>query len=259
MAVRLARSNTSTALTGSHPVPSVLPAADDGDSKGLKGAGAGGGGSAGSLAGTTHPLRIETPYYTATVPVWLDLIPDLVRETAGPESSSLVGSEGAEPTPPTVEHPADEWARTFLSPEAAEVREALGGVCVVFAFPSSSSSNRATGSRERQSTEALLGAVGRVVQQGLGGLDWDGVALAIGVGPGAGETGQLSDEEEAWIEDLCAEVLGGGVEFIHVRSLGAGFSASRKAGNASSSLEDSEGRNQYGGKPASDSSLCDGT
>ncbi|KAK1825890.1 hypothetical protein QBC39DRAFT_400070 [Podospora conica] len=56
-----------------------------------------------TLAGTTHPLALTTPYYTATVPIWLDLVTD----------------------------PA-EWTASFLAPEAKEVLDALGGVVVVF-------------------------------------------------------------------------------------------------------------------------------
>ncbi|SPQ21506.1 b3b5f76b-8582-409c-a23d-ebb554fc2673 [Thermothielavioides terrestris] len=55
-----------------------------------------------SLAGTTHLLPLRTPYYAASVPVWLDL----------------------------VASPA-EWAASFLSAEAREVLEVLGGVLVV--------------------------------------------------------------------------------------------------------------------------------
>ncbi|KAI8155648.1 hypothetical protein KHU50_010120 [Colletotrichum sp. SAR 10_65] len=50
-----------------------------------------------SLAGTTHLLDIKTSYYTAQVPIWLDLI-----------------------TSPA------EWSASFLSPEAKEVLSVLG-------------------------------------------------------------------------------------------------------------------------------------
>lgn len=50
----------------------------------------------------------------------------------------------------------------------------------------------------------LVREVSKVVKDGLGGWEWDGVGLAIGVGEG-GET-------EEW-EDVCAE---GGLEFVQV-------------------------------------------
>lgn len=118
-----------------------------------------------SLAGTTHDLSLETPYYSATVPVWLDLV-----------------------TTPT------EWSASFLSPEAKEVLDVLGGVVVVFSLPT-------TGSRD--DTRALLEEVGKVVKEGLGGWEWDGVGLGLGVGEG---------ETDEW-EDVCAEL---GLEFVQV-------------------------------------------
>ena len=207
---------------------------------------------AASLAGTTHPLRLETAYYVATIPVWLDLIPDQRQDTpttatgtateTETETTGSTISEVEAVTPPQPQHPADAWAATFLSAEAEEVRAALGGVCVVFAFPSSQSSPSSSSSSNRESAAALLAAVGRVVRSGLGGLDWDGVALAVGVGPGGGEMGALTPDEEEWIEELCAEVAGGGIEFVHVRNLGA------RAGKAAAEGSSGEARNEFGGK-----------
>lgn len=118
-----------------------------------------------SLAGITHDLPLETPYYTATVPIWLDLV--------------------SNPT---------EWSASFLSPEAKEVLDVLGGVMVVFALPT-------TGPRD--DTRALLEEVGKVVREGLGGWEWDGVGLCLGVG---------EDVTDEW-EDACAEC---GLEFVQV-------------------------------------------
>ena len=101
-----------------------------------------------SLAGTTHDLNIKTAYYSATIPVWLDLI-------ASP----------------------DEWAESFLSEEAGEVLAVLGGIVLVFALPAASSDAAAK-------TRDLIRQVGRVVKNGLGGWAWDGVGLAVGVGEG---------------------------------------------------------------------------
>ncbi|KAK7413743.1 hypothetical protein QQX98_007386 [Neonectria punicea] len=103
-----------------------------------------------SLAGTTHPLSLTTPYYSTTVPIWLDLIAD----------------------------PKD-WASSFLSPEAVEVLAVLGGVVVVFNAPGTGSA--------AEPTRSLIRNVGKVVKEGLGGWDWDGVGLVIGVGVGEGD------------------------------------------------------------------------
>ncbi|KAH7033556.1 uncharacterized protein B0I36DRAFT_110396 [Microdochium trichocladiopsis] len=196
-----------------------------------------------SLAGTTHNLSIKTSYYTAEVPIWLDLI-------ASPE----------------------EWAESFLSDEAKEVLDVLGGIVVVFAIPpqssSSSSSSAAAAAvlppsvnttsalavedaatekstptadaaetpRESPTTSApsapsasissqpplspppnsadqardLLRHVGRVVQDGLGGWSWDGVSLCVGVGE--------ADDVDEW-EELAA---GCGLEFVQVKSRATG-------------------------------------
>ncbi|OAQ97356.1 hypothetical protein LLEC1_03420, partial [Akanthomyces lecanii] len=111
----------STDLTGSKPAPAN-----------------------GSLAGITHNLSLKTKYYTATVPVWLDLL----------------------------ESPAA-WASSFLSPDASEVLAVLGGLILVFSIPDSSSSPDVK--RE------LIRHVGKLVHDGLGGWSWDGVKLAVGV------------------------------------------------------------------------------
>ncbi|RBR14540.1 hypothetical protein FVER53590_06688 [Fusarium verticillioides] len=124
------------------------------------------------IAGTTHSLALKTPYYSTTVPIWLDLI--------------------ASPS---------EWSESFLSPEAAEVLAVLGGVVVVFtAGPISSSKDHPA--------KELVEHVGKVLRKGLGGWEWDGVGLAIGVG-GDGN-------EEEW-DEICAEA---GLEFVSLGGKG---------------------------------------
>ncbi|CAN8095762.1 unnamed protein product [Discula destructiva] len=123
-----------------------------------------------SLAGTTHDLNLKTAYYTTTVPVWLDLI--------------------SNPT---------EWAGSFLTDEAKEVLEVLGGVIVVFAIPS--------GTTPPSPSKELITEVGRVVKEGLGGWEWDGVTLAVGVG----EVEHL-DDLDTW-DEVCGDA---GLEFVHV-------------------------------------------
>ncbi|CAM1507871.1 Fc.00g047190.m01.CDS01 [Cosmosporella sp. VM-42] len=112
-----------------------------------------------SLAGTTHSLILQTAYYTSTVPIWLDTI-----------------------TSPT------EWSSSFLSPEAKEVLSVIGGVLLVFAIPQSTTGEKA------DETKGLIKEMGRVVKQGLGGWNWDGVGVAVGVGEGTTEGDEFWDE-----------------------------------------------------------------
>lgn len=88
-----------------------------------------------------------------------------------------------------------EWATSFLSSEATEVLAVLGGIILVFPTPQ--------GREDEEKVRELIEQVGQVVQQGLGGWEWDGVKLAVGVGDG------LGDE---W-DELCA---GAGMEYVQV-------------------------------------------
>jgi hypothetical protein len=71
---------------------------------------------------------------------------------------------------------------------------------VVFTLPVNSQSD------EGKSAQDLIKQVGRVVKEGLGGWEWDGVGLCLGVGE--------IDDVDAW-EDCCAEW---GLEFVQVRN-----------------------------------------
>ncbi|KAI1360890.1 hypothetical protein F5Y08DRAFT_331242 [Xylaria arbuscula] len=124
-----------------------------------------------SLAGASHNLSLKTTYYTAEVPIWLDLISS-----------------------------PSEWSASFLSAEAKEVLEVLGGLMIVFALPVNASSD------EGKASQDLIRQVGKVVKDGLGGWEWDGVGLCLGVGE--------IDDVDIW-EDCCAE---SGLEFVQVRS-----------------------------------------
>ncbi|KAI1319254.1 hypothetical protein F5Y16DRAFT_391122 [Xylariaceae sp. FL0255] len=127
-----------------------------------------------SLAGTTHNLSLNTAYYKATIPIWIDLV--------------------ASPS---------EWAASFLSPDAKEVLDVLGGLIIIFALPTMPDSDESTAAKD------LIRQVGKVVKDGLGGWSWDGVSLCLGVGE--------IDDVDVW-EDVCAEA---GLEFVQVRSGGA--------------------------------------
>lgn len=154
--------------------------------------------AAASLAGTTHNLELRTAYYNATVPIWLDL----------------------------VNGPPDDWASSFLSDEAKEVLEVLGGLVVVFAIPpeTAPTSTPTQQSPSKDETTALIREVGRVVKEGLGGWEWDGVSLAVGVG----EVGHL-DDLDTW-DEVCGDA---GLEFVHV---------------ASAAAASSDARNEFGGE-----------
>ncbi|KAL1841893.1 hypothetical protein VTJ49DRAFT_6415 [Mycothermus thermophilus] len=167
-----------------------------------------------TLSGTTHPLPLQTPYYTASIPVWLDLISD-----------------------------NHEWARSFLAPEAKEVLEVLGGVVVVFGIPpppltASSPPAHSSVTCSREKARELITQVGRVVREGLGGWEWDGVGLAVGVsshGYGSGgDGGDVGDGVLDEWEDLCAEW---GLEFVHI-------SAGELKASSSSSSGDQKGKEQ---------------
>ncbi|PON26823.1 hypothetical protein TGAM01_v204324 [Trichoderma gamsii] len=128
--------------------------------------------SSASLAGITHDLELKTPYYTASIPIWLDVI--------------------ASPS---------EWASSFLSEEAHEVLAVLGGLILVFVIPNE---KPAALTRDDQ-PPSLIRHVSSVVQDGLGGWNWDGVRLAIGIGEG---------DADEW-DELCAEA---GMEFVQLKS-----------------------------------------
>ncbi|KAK4230400.1 hypothetical protein QBC38DRAFT_534391 [Podospora fimiseda] len=127
-----------------------------------------------SLAGTTHHLSLKTKYYTASVPIWLDLINDDQK---------------------------GEWASSFLSDDAQEVLDVLGGVILIFPV---------TKVNEGRRHQEVIEQVGRVVKEGLGGWEWGGVSIAVGVG---GDDAEDDDDGvvDEW-DDLCA---GLGMEFVH--------------------------------------------
>lgn len=147
-----------------------------------------------SLAGTTHDLELRTAYYTTTIPIWLDL----------------------------VSAPSD-WASSFLSDEAKEVLEVLGGIVVVFAIPPETS----TASPSKDETTALIKEVGKVVKEGLGGWEWDGVSIAVGVG----DVGHL-DDLDTW-DEICGDA---GLEFVHVAAAAVGTDARNEFGGELHSL-----------------------
>ncbi|CAK7209671.1 hypothetical protein SBRCBS47491_000521 [Sporothrix bragantina] len=196
----------------------------------------------GALAGTTQEVALETAYYRAKVPIWLDLVgAPAGDEEIKTETKTETKDETKDQTKSEVEATKDDikteakgkakandekdeeiqdptspkqWADAFLAEEAAEVREALGGVmAVVEVHPESSPSY----ARQKD----LLDHIGRLVE-GLGNLYemgegddepefldvWDGVSVVAGVS----EVPLDEDTIAAW-EDVCG---GLGLEFIAV-------------------------------------------
>ena len=84
----------------------------------------------------------------------------------------------------------------------------------MFAIPTPASSS---------ATKELISEVGKVVKEGLGGWQWDGVGLGVGVG----EVAHL-DDLDVW-DEACGDA---GLEFVHVAS----------------SATAPDAKNEYGGK-----------
>lgn len=110
-----------------------------------------------------------------------------------------------------------EWSGSFLSDEAGEVLAVLGGLILVIAMPSSSSTSttQAAASTSQppvtvDDVREAIHHIGQVVNKGLGGWEWDGVRLAVGVG----ESDSNFDE---W-DELCAEA---GLEFVQIGAVQA--------------------------------------
>ncbi|GJN85270.1 hypothetical protein PLIIFM63780_008834 [Purpureocillium lilacinum] len=208
-----------------------------------------------SLAGTTHDLSLTTRYYRATVPVWLDLVAAAAQDEG--KGADAAAAQVLDPAESRTTAAAD-WAASFLSEEAREVLAVLGAVVIVFAVPplrapaatiaaspetatttTEPTKAGATSGKEReergpspnelgsagpdaaQQVKELIHHVGRVLGDGLGGWEWDGVRIAVGVGgPSPATGGGIDDGYGAageW-DEVCADA---GMEFVHVPSWAA--------------------------------------
>lgn len=141
-----------------------------------------------SFAGyTTHsPLNLNTKYYTAEVPIWVDEVP-LSSET--------------------------QWRTEFLSDEAEEVRDAVGALLVAVRNASEADPVPGPDPGSREDVRALrdlmrdIGAVKEKIDEERGGVgDVAGVFVLVGASkrkpPGnTGGTGGVSDELELGVED----------------------------------------------------------
>ncbi|KIH87863.1 hypothetical protein SPBR_05017 [Sporothrix brasiliensis 5110] len=206
----------------------------------------------GALAGTTQELAIQTAYYNAQVPIWLDLIGQTPAEAEAEAEAESAKDEPKEeegkpdetndaPKEPedgptktdedspsrdnaktaskddTTEDPStpEQWADAFLADEAREVREALGGVVVVVDVQQTSAF-----ARQRDLVKhvaRLVQRLGPVVDVGLQEEDEDQEEMLAdfeGVGIVVGVSQTPIDEEtmEVW-DDAC---LVAGLEFVAV-------------------------------------------
>ncbi|KAI1954056.1 hypothetical protein LOZ57_000401 [Ophidiomyces ophidiicola] len=94
---------------------------------------------------TTHsPLQLNTKYYSADIPIWVDEIPIPTETPSSTTPSSQ--SQQEHDTPST-------WSLTFLAPAAAEVRSAIGAVIILLQKPATVSpaipSSEASEERDR--------------------------------------------------------------------------------------------------------------
>ena len=120
-----------------------------------------------TTAGLVHELNLNTRYYRATVPIWIDEAPDLPV-----------------------------WRGDFLSPDASDVVKAVGAWIVVFEKTKMG----------WESARALMGAIKEAVATAYGGEDvWDGCLLCVGM-PAKHDAiqqheGALSTIYEEWEDD----------------------------------------------------------
>lgn len=110
-----------------------------------------------SFAGyTTHaPLRIQTKYYTADVPIWVDEIPLTLPHSSSSSDSNdnndgREGASSAEQQDSTAPSTASsstttpttaQWKTEFLSDEARVVRDAIGAIVICAQNPDAPSSS----------------------------------------------------------------------------------------------------------------------
>ncbi|KAK2799522.1 hypothetical protein FQN51_006836 [Onygenales sp. PD_10] len=166
---------------------------------------------------TTHsPLRIETKYYTADIPIWVDELP-FSHLSAPSTSPSTTAQKHQVQTPASDEQGPSSitWKNEFLSEEAREVRDVIGAVVVCIQKPTAISAVPGDGAvsqaREQidkrvQGLKSLLGAVAEVrgqIEQERGGV---GEVPGLVVLVGGDEGGKEGERKRGRIGDLDAGV-----------------------------------------------------
>lgn len=111
-----------------------------------------------TFAGLSHDLRLETPYYTADVPIWLDDVTNI-----------------------------EEWRAEFTKPEAREVVSVVGAWAYCFRKP--------VNEERLKGIVARMKAIQDVVEKNCG-YGWDGVCLAIAMPQST--TPHLEKSAEDW-------------------------------------------------------------
>lgn len=130
-----------------------------------------------SFAGyTTHsPLRLNTKYYSAEIPIWVDEVPF-------PENEESIPSQT--PTDASVQ----QWRTEFLSEEAEVVREAVGALLVCVKNPSETDPRPGSDPASRADVRAILdlmrdiGAVKERIDDERGGMGGDVSGIFVLVG-----------------------------------------------------------------------------
>lgn len=141
---------------------------------------------------TTHaPLRIQTKYYTAEIPIWVDEVPLPLPSSSSSDGTKSSSSASSAPTPTPTQ-----WKDEFLSSEARVVRDAIGAVVVCFQNPEAPShalpreaqeQQRQVSESERGDVRALkdllkmVGEVKGLIEEERGGLgEVPGVVVLVG-------------------------------------------------------------------------------
>lgn len=93
-----------------------------------------------SFAGyTTHsPLRLDTKYYTADVPIWVDEVPLSTADSSSASSAAAAPAPAAGTATGTLSTSTPSpstWTSEFLSPEAREVRDAIAAIVLCIRPP----------------------------------------------------------------------------------------------------------------------------
>lgn len=143
-----------------------------------------------SFAGyTTHsPLQLNTKYYTAEIPVWVDEVPLATETTPSPSASDAT---------------ATQWRTEFLSAEADIVRDAVGALVVCVHRPADpDASAGAPDPAERADVRAVrdllrdIGAVRECIDEERGGVgDVPGIFVVVGArkAPPRGPSTEVQD------------------------------------------------------------------
>ncbi|KAJ5923480.1 hypothetical protein N7454_008725 [Penicillium verhagenii] len=132
-----------------------------------------------SFAGYTNhsPLRLNTKYYSAEIPIWVDEVP-------------LASPENETPAPAADVVDVRQWRTEFLSDEAEIVRDAVGALLVCVKNPSETDPSPGSDPLSRADVRALvdlmshIGAVKERIDEERGGMgmgdDVPGVFVLVG-------------------------------------------------------------------------------